>query len=40
MREAAEEDWKIPDPKEMQPEQYREVRDLIKTKVKELIETL
>ena len=31
------EEWQIPDPKEMPPEQYREVRDLIERKVKELI---
>jgi arsenate reductase len=30
----------IPDPKEMPPEQYREVRDLIEQKVKDLLETL
>ena len=29
-------DWGIPDPKEMSPEQYREVRDLIGRKVNEL----
>jgi protein-tyrosine-phosphatase len=34
------EDWKIPDPRDMTPEQFREVRNLIETKVKELIETL
>ena len=33
-------DWKIPDPKEMTPEQFREVRNLIELKVKELIERL
>src|SRR5262249_41243522 len=33
-------DWQIPDPKEMPPEQFREVRDLIEAKVKELIATL
>ena len=33
-------DWNIPDPKDMTPEQFREVRDLIEAKVKELIETL
>lgn len=31
------EDWQIPDPKEMPPEQFREVRDLIGSKVKELL---
>ena len=30
------EDWGIPDPKEMSPEQFREVRDLIGRKVNEL----
>lgn len=33
-------DWKIPDPRDMAPEQFREVRHLIETKVKQLIETL
>ena len=33
-------DWKIPDPRDMTPEQFREVRNLIETKVKELIQTL
>jgi arsenate reductase (thioredoxin) len=33
-------DWKIPDPRDMTPEQFREVRNLIETKVKELIESL
>ncbi len=32
-------DWQIPDPKNMDPETFNEVRDLIKEKVKELIET-
>src|SRR4051812_43623400 len=30
------EDWQIPDPKDLTPEQFREVRDLIGKKVKEL----
>jgi protein-tyrosine-phosphatase len=34
------EEWQIPDPKEMPPEQYREVRDLIERKVKQLLATL
>ena len=34
------EEWNIPDPKEMPPERYREVRDLIERKVKELLATL
>ena len=33
-------DWKIPDPRDMTPEQFREVRDLIAMKVKELIQSL
>ena len=31
------EEWNIPDSKDMPPEQYREVRDLIERKVKELL---
>jgi arsenate reductase (thioredoxin) len=34
------EEWNIPDPKDMPPEQYREVRDLIERKVKELLARL
>lgn len=34
------EGWNIPDPKDMPPEQYREVRDLIERKVKELLASL
>jgi protein-tyrosine-phosphatase len=33
-------EWQIPDPKEMPPERFREVRDLIEAKVKELLQTL
>jgi arsenate reductase len=33
-------DWKIPDPRDMSPEQFREVRDLIESKVHELLATL
>jgi len=33
-------DCQIPDPKEMSPEQFREIRDLIEAKVKELLQTL
>jgi arsenate reductase len=33
-------DWQIPDPKEMSPEQFREVRDLIERNVKELLASL
>jgi protein-tyrosine-phosphatase len=31
------EDWNIPDPKEMPPDQFREVRNLIERKVVELL---
>lgn len=31
------EDWSIPDPKNMPPEEFAKVRDLIEAKVKELI---
>ena len=33
-------DWKIPDPRDMTPEQFREIRNLIEAKVKELLQTL
>jgi arsenate reductase len=33
-------DWKIPDPKHMPPEQFREVRDLIEINVKKLLAEL
>ena len=33
-------DWQIPDPNEMPPEKFREVRDLIEAKVKELLQSL
>jgi protein-tyrosine-phosphatase len=34
------EDWQIPDPRDMPPEQFREVRDLIERKVKDLLQML
>ena len=34
------EDWKIPDPRDMTPDEFREVRNLIEAKVKQLLETL
>lgn len=34
------EDWAIPDPKDLPPEQFRKVRDLIQHKVKELLRRL
>jgi len=33
-------DWQIPDPRDMSSEQFREVRNLIETKVRELITSL
>jgi arsenate reductase len=33
-------DWQIPDPKHMEPKEFNEVRDFIKGKVKELINSL
>ena len=33
-------DWKIPDPRDMTAEQFRDVRDLIERKVKDLLATL
>jgi protein-tyrosine-phosphatase len=33
-------DWQIPDPKEMPPPRFKEIRDLIEQKVKELLATL
>lgn len=33
-------DWQIPDPREMTPDQFRQVRDLIGQKVRELFSTL
>ena len=35
---ARREDWQIPDPKELPLEQFRDVRDLIAAKVKELVQ--
>jgi arsenate reductase (thioredoxin) len=40
VRAKRREEWQIPDPKEMPPEQYREVRHLIEQKVKDLLATL
>lgn len=33
-------DWQIPDPREMPPEQFNQVRDLIREKVRELLTEL
>ena len=37
LRAKRREDWQIPDPKELPPEQFRPVRDLIEQKVKEIL---
>jgi arsenate reductase len=34
------EDWQIPDPRDMSPDQFRGVRDLIESKVKQLLQSL
>jgi arsenate reductase len=34
------EDWQIPDPRDMTPNQFREVRNLIEAKVRELVNSL
>lgn len=34
------EDWKIPDPRDMTPDEFRGVRDLIESKVKDLLGSL
>ena len=40
LRAQRREDWSIPDPKEMSPEQFATIRDLIETKVKQLLSEL
>ncbi len=40
VRSKRREDWDIPDPKNMEPEQFREVRGLIEQKVKGVLESL
>jgi len=37
LKTARREDWQIPDPKNMSPDEFRLVRDLIGAKVKELL---
>ena len=37
VRAKQREDWNIPDPKEMPPDEFRAVRDSIETRVKELL---
>ena len=38
VRTKEREDWDIPDPKNMEPDDFRNLRDLIESKVKNLIE--
>jgi protein-tyrosine-phosphatase len=40
LRAKERQDWQIPDPKTMPPEEFRAVRDLIESKVKTLLEGL
>jgi len=40
VRASHREDWKIPDPRTMEPDQFREVRDLIEQQVLSLIQKL
>jgi protein-tyrosine-phosphatase len=40
IRAKRREDWNIPDPRDMTPEQFREVRQLIEAKVLELLHSL
>jgi protein-tyrosine-phosphatase len=40
LRAARREDWNIPDPKQMPREEFRAVRDLIGTKVNQLLDEL
>jgi protein-tyrosine-phosphatase len=40
IRAKERQDWQIPDPKAMPPEEFRAVRDLIESKVKALLEMI
>ena len=40
VRAKQREDWNIPDPKEMPPDEFRRVRDMIEMRVKELLSAL
>lgn len=40
VRAKRREEWSIPDPKELPPDQFRVARDLIEKKVRELLRTL
>jgi protein-tyrosine-phosphatase len=37
VRTKRREDWQIPDPKNLPPDQFREIRDLIEQKVKDVL---
>lgn len=37
VRAKQREDWKIPDPKEMPPDEFHKVRDMIEARIKELL---
>jgi protein-tyrosine-phosphatase len=40
VRAARREEWNIPDPRDLPPDEFRQVRDLIEAKVKELLASL
>jgi len=40
IRARRREDWAIPDPKDLPPDEFRKVRDLIQRKVQELLKSL
>jgi protein-tyrosine-phosphatase len=40
VRAKRREEWNIPDPKDMDPDRFREIRDLIEVNVKQLLRTL
>jgi protein-tyrosine-phosphatase len=40
VRARRREDWDIPDPKQMEPDEFRVVRDLIEEKVRHLLQSL
>lgn len=40
VRASRREEWNIPDPREMTPDEFRKVRDLIESKVRDLLNTL
>jgi protein-tyrosine-phosphatase len=40
IRAASRQDWNIPDPRDLSPEQFRQVRDVIEKKVRDLLHAL